>query len=314
MEWLSSLGCHEAGLHVEKPRDCCATVSYRRYAIRDKLRVILFCMSRSRLLLLLWLLSDLLLFVGLYVVAYFMRVGWILSTNFPFLPFLITTLLVAPIWLLVLGTTRTFALTRNQRTLRNAAYIAYAALVGVSLFTLAFYFRYKTSFQGVSRLLLLETFFLTAGGIWAWHLVFDVFRRIALRMSPPSFPTLIVGLTRESKTLITELNRHRNPLVPVAILDGQGTKEADVDGVPVLGKLDRLEETLQQKKITHLIQCSNLEQSLNLLSACRQKGMTYILLPSVLGIVERDEHVESLEGLPVTVVRPSRTVWHSFFL
>ncbi|MFH1444848.1 MAG: hypothetical protein ABIG34_05710 [Candidatus Peregrinibacteria bacterium] len=271
-------------------------------------------MSRSRLLLLLWLLSDLLLFVGLYVLAYFMRVGWILSTNFPFLPFLTTTLLVAPVWLLVLGTTRTFALTRNQRTLRNAAYIAYAALVGVSLFTLAFYFRYKTSFQGVSRLLLLETFFLTAGGIWAWHLVFDVFRRIALRMSPPSFPTLIVGLTRESKALITELNRHRNPLVPVAILDGQGAKETDVDGVPVLGKLDRLEETLQQKKVTHLIQCSNLEQSLNLLSACRQKGMTYILLPSVLGIVERDEHVESLEGLPVTVVRPSHTAWHSFFL
>ncbi|OIO55744.1 hypothetical protein AUJ46_00415 [Candidatus Peregrinibacteria bacterium CG1_02_54_53] len=270
-------------------------------------------MSRPRFLLLLWLLSDLLLFVGLYTLAYFMRVGWILSSNFPLRPFLISSLLVAPIWLLVLGTTRTFALTRNQRTIRNAAYIAYAALVGVALFTLAFYFRYKTSFQGVSRLLLLEAFILTAGGTWTWHLIFDLLRRMALRRSPPSFPTLIVGLTRESKTLIRQLNQHRNPLVPVAILDGQGTKESEIDGVPVCGKLDRLEETLQQKEITHLVQCSTLEQSLNLLSACRRRGITYILLPSVLGIVERDEHVESLEGLPVTVVRPSRTAWYSFF-
>lgn len=269
---------------------------------------------RPRLLFLLWLASDLTIFVGLYVLAYFLRVGFVLSTDFPLLPFFTTTLLVAPVWLLVLGTTRTFGLTRNQYTLRNGAYIAYAALVGVSVFTLAFYFRYKTSFQGVSRLLLLETFVLTAGGIWMWHMAFDALRRMALRAAPPSFPTLIVGLTRESRALIAQLNRHRNPLTPVAILDGQGTKEKEVDGVPVLGKLDRLEEALQQKNITHLIQCSALEQSLNLLSACRRRGITYILLPSVLGIVERDEHVESLEGLPVTVVRPVHTPWRSLFL
>lgn len=259
---------------------------------------------RPRVLLLLWLVTDLAFFVGLYALAYFIRVGFVLSTNFPFLPFLTTALVVAPVWLLVLATTRTFALTRNQRTVRNAAYITYAALVGVALFTLAFYFRFKTSFQGVSRLLLLEAFVLTAGGIWLWHLIFDVIRRMILRRSPPSFPTLIVGLTRESAALIAQLNGHLNPLTPVAILDGQGTKDAEAHGVPVLGKLDRLEETLVHKRITHVIQCSNLEQSLNLLSACRRRGITYMLLPSVLGIVERDERVESLEGHAVTVVGP----------
>jgi len=268
---------------------------------------------RPRLLLLLWLATDLAFFVGLYALAYFLRVGFVFSTNFPFLPFLTTTLVVAPVWLLVLSTTRTFALTRNQRTVRNAAYIAYAALVGTALFTLAFYFRFKTSFQGVSRLLLLEAFALTAGGIWLWHLIFDVIRRMILRRSPPSFPTLIVGLTRESKELIAQLNGHLNPLTPVAILDGQGAKEAEVHGVPVLGKLDRLEETLVQKRITHVIQCSNLEQSLNLLSACRRRGITYMLLPSVLGIVSRDEYVDALEGHPVTAVGPDGNGWGKWF-
>ncbi|MDD5103874.1 MAG: hypothetical protein PHX93_05790 [Candidatus Peribacteraceae bacterium] len=270
-------------------------------------------MSRPRLLLLLWLATDCVLFVGLYALAYFLRVGFVLSTNFPLIPFLTTTLLVAPVWLLVLGTTRTFALTRNQRTWRNAAYIAYAALVGVALFTLSFYFRFKTSFQGVSRLLLLEAFLLTAGGIWLWHLLFDTVRRIILRRSPPSFPTLIIGVTREAAALIKQLNRHRNPLVPVAILDGRGAKEKEICDVPVRGKLDRLEETLRAYKITHLIQCSDLEQSLNLLSACRQRGITYMLLPSVLGIVERDEYVDTLEGHPVTAVRPDGSKWGKWF-
>lgn len=270
-------------------------------------------MSRHRFLLILWLLSDLVLFAGLYAFAYFLRVGFVLSTNFPFLPFFTTVLLVAPAWLVVLGTTRTFGLTRNQKTAHNAAYIAYAALVGVALFTLAFYFRFKDSFQGVSRLLLLEAFFLSAAGIWLWHLFYDALRRVIVRRSPQCFPTLIVGLTRESKALIAQMNRHKSPLAPVAILDGQGAKDSEVEGVPVLGKLDRLEEILTQKHITHLIQCSNLEQSMNLLSACRRRSVTYMLLPSVLGIVERDERVDSLEGHPVTVVG-SEKGWGSWFL
>lgn len=261
---------------------------------------------RPRLLILFWLLSDLLLFVGLYALAYFLRVGFILSSDFPFAPFFWSAVTASPLWLLVLATTRTFGLTRNQRTRRNAAYITYAALVGVALFTLSHYFQFKSSFQGLSRLLLLEAFVLTAAGIWLWHLAFDVVRRMILRRSPPSFPTLIVGATREASALIKQLNLHRNPLMPVAILDGQGTKEQEMNGVPVRGKLDRLEETLEREKITHVIQCSNLEQTLNLLSACRRRGITFLLLPSVLGIVERDERVESLEGHPVTVVAPER--------
>ncbi len=70
---------------------------------------------------------------------------------------------------------------------------------------------------------------------------------------------------------------------------------------------------MKEFKITHVIQCSDLEQSINLLSACRARGLTYMLLPSVLGIVERDERVESLEGKAVTVVGPESGWWNWFF-
>lgn len=261
---------------------------------------------RHRLLLILWIVSDLAFFVELYALAYFIRVGFVFSNAFPFAPFIRVAAIVSPIWLLVLITTRTFTLTRNQWTLRNGAYIAYAALVGVSLFSLAFYFLYKDTYQGLSRLLLLEAFVLTSVLVWGWHILFDLLKRILLRRDPPSFPTLIVGATREARLLLERMEESRNPLKPVAILDARGVKETSIAGVPVRGKLDKLEDILASEGITHLIQTSDLEQTINLLSACRKRGITYMLLPSVLGIVEKDGRVDMLEDLPVTVVTPKR--------
>jgi len=265
---------------------------------------------RYRILLSLWLLSDLLLFVASYALAYFLRVGFLFSTDFPFDHYLQAVAFVAPLWMLVLATTRTFHLTRNQKTLRNGAYIAYASLVGVSLVTLAYYFRFTDFF---SRLLLIEAFLICTVATWVWHIVFNEIARRILRRDPPVFPTLVVGVTRESKALIQSLNQKRNPLKPVAILDGHGTAEQEIHGVPVCGKLNKLEDVLESNRITHLIQCSDLEQSLNLLSACRARGITYVVLPSVLGIIERDERVESLEGRPVTIVSPKGSFGSWFF-
>lgn len=262
-------------------------------------------MSRHKTTLTLWLLTDIALFVGLYATAYYLRVGQWESTDFPFDRFIVATQITAPVWLLVLATTRTFAMTRNQKTLRNGSYIAYSCLVGVALYTLVYYFQFTEFF---SRKLLIYAFVLSTAGVWLWHIVFSQIQRRILRSNPPVFPTLIVGVTRESKQLIENLNRNRNPLTPVAILDGRGSKEMEIDGVPVLGKLNKLEEVLEEKGVTHLIQCSDLEQSLNLLSACRNRKITYLLLPSVLGIVEKDERVESLEGQPVTVVPPKESL------
>ncbi|MBM3227525.1 hypothetical protein FJZ27_01520 [Candidatus Peribacteria bacterium] len=266
-------------------------------------------MFRYRLLLVLWLLSDLAVFAVAYALAYFLRVGPILSTDFLLGRFLVVTLAVAPAWLVVLATTRTFALTRSQATLRNAAYIAYACLVGIALFTISYYFTYKEFF---SRMLLVYAFTLSVLGTLAWHILWERLQRGFLRRNPPAFPTLLVGVTRESRALLQSMRVHRSALRPVAILDGRGVKDEEIEGTPVLGKLNKLEEVLSRFGITHVIQASDLEQSINLLSACRNRGITYILLPSVLGIVERDESVESIEGVPVTVVRPKGGWWGWF--
>lgn len=265
---------------------------------------------RRTVLILLWLLTDLLVFLGSYAAAYFLRVGFILSSDFPFGQFMTVAALIAPLWLLSLIATRTFTLMRRQASLRAGMSIAYAGIVGTALFALGYYFLYGLFF---SRLLLALALVLSIAAVWVWHLLFGALSRIVMRRSPAVYPTLIIGATREAAALIRALERSRSPLKPAAVLDSHGTKDKELAGVPIVGKLDTLEETISRLRITHLLQCSDLEQSMNLLSACRRHGITYLLLPSVLGIVERDERIETLEGRAVTVVRPSEPWWRWFF-
>lgn len=267
-------------------------------------------MTRRLILLVVWLLSDIALFIGSYAVAYFLRVGAFLSTDFPFDRFLIVVTLVSPLWLATLLFTRTFALMRRQANTRTAAYIAYAGIIGMAFFSLAYYFLYREFF---SRLLLLYALPLSIISVWVWHMAYETIQRSFLRFPPASFPTLIIGATREAAVLIRSLQHSKSPLKPVGILDAQGSSETAMEGVPVLGRLHKLDEVLEKQRITHVIQCSDLEQSINLLAACRARGLTYLLLPSLLGIIERDERIESLEGRPVTVVRP-KEAWYMWFL
>jgi FlaA1/EpsC-like NDP-sugar epimerase len=134
-----------------------------------------------------------------------------------------------------------------------------------------------------------------------------------MRGKTPTYPTLIIGTTREAVNLIGQLQKNHSPLTPVSILDGRGSKEKEIHGVPVEGKLNKLEETIAKHDITHLIQCDEPEQVLNLLSACRNRGISYIILPSVFGIIEGDERIDIIEGQQVTSVRPKDSILGWFF-
>lgn len=256
------------------------------------------------------MIGDAAVWLGAFALAYFLRVGFILSSDFPLLPYLLVAALVTPVWLGTLVASRTFGLTRNQYTLRALGMIVYATIVGTALFALTYYFLFGLFF---SRLLLVTAFCFAAVGTWLWHLLMQPVLRSALRRSPAVFPTLIIGATREAGRLIAALQQSQNPLCPVAVLDSHAGKDQHIGGVPVRGRLHKLEEVLKAERITHLIQCSDLEHSLNFASLCRTRGITYLLLPSVLGILEGEERVDMLEGHPVTVADPTPSKWAWFF-
>lgn len=255
---------------------------------------------RRTALLAVWLVTDTALFIGAYAIAYIARVGFILSTDFPLDHYLKTVCVVAPVWVLILAQLGVFRLLRVQSERRNILHILFACVMGSALFTLAYYFLFDRFF---SRLLLVYaggfSFMLTL----VWHLAFDSWQRRILRSNPPAYPVLFVGITRETERLIALLEEKQSPLKPVAVLEAHGTSQTDVRGVPVLGKLNNLEQVIKDKRPTHLIQCNNLEHTVNLMSVCRQHGMTYMLLPSVLGVAGGTEEVVTLEGRPMLTAR-----------
>lgn len=255
---------------------------------------------RRMALLIVWLVTDVVLMLGAYVAAYFLRVGLILSTDFPIDKYLHVVLLVAPLWLGVMLFLGIFRLARVQTGARNLCHILFSCVFALALFTLAYYFVYNTFF---SRKLLVYAGAAHLLFTVVWHAAFDQWQRRLLRKNPPAYPLLVIGANRDAERVIRLLEDRQSPFKPVAVLDSQGTSMADVAGVPVRGKLNKLEDVVKEKKITHLLQCADLEHTINLLSLCRQRGITYMLLPSVLGIVGVNEEVEYIEGQPVTMVR-----------
>ena len=264
---------------------------------------------RRQVLTLCWFASDVLVYAGAYALAYRMRVGQFHSTDFPFDTYMGAVWLTVPAWLFVMITMRNFALSRQQATLRNIAYITYACVIGMAAFALVFYFLRATLF---SRLLLLSAGVFSSVLVFIWHIMFDQIQRSVLRSGNPTYPLLVIGTNREAANLVETLQRKKSPFTPVAVLDGRGAKVSDLSGVPVLGKLNKLEEVIKEKGITHLVQCDQLEQNLNLLSACTQLGITYFLLPSLLGIVQQQENTMHLEGKPVVAVE-HHSRWQWFF-
>jgi FlaA1/EpsC-like NDP-sugar epimerase len=249
---------------------------------------------RRSLLLFIWIITDAVLFVGAYACAYFLRVGLILSTDFPLDRYLQTALLITPFWIAVMIVLGIFRIYRIQSEWKNLAYILFACVMGLSFFTLAYYFVFNAFF---SRLILVYAGVLSFAAVTVWHLAFDQWQRRILRRNPPAFPLLIIGTNREAERFIITLNEKLSPFKPVAILDAAGTSKKDIAGVPVLGKLNKLEDVIKEYRPSHLVQCSNLEHTINLMSVCRQHGMKYVLLPSVLGAVTGTS--EKMEGRPV---------------
>lgn len=262
-----------------------------------------------RLGVLTWLIVDVCVFLCTYTLAYFVRVGFIFSTDYPFSSFIVAALATVPLWFITLITTRVFGLSRRQRSVRNGLYILYATIIACAVFITINYFSFQLV---ISRRLLVYLVVFPWVGIWFWHIVADRLLR-AFLLHKQAFRALVIGITRESQFLVEHLLATNHPFRPVALLDGRGSPVKTIAGVPNVGKLNKLEAVLTDYGITHLIQCSDLEQSLNLISACRNKGITYMLLPSVLGIIERDERIESLEGHAVTAVAPQESIINWFF-
>lgn len=234
-----------------------------------------------------------------FILAYFIRVGFIFSNDFPFGEYILPAVYTAPFWLLVMHYARGYKIELRAVSYRHFQRIVFVSLVGTAFFLVSFFFQQKVLF---SRLIILLIASLSIVLLFISHYFHDRLARFFYARGKGTYPTLVIGTSREAQKLIKHLKKSRSVHQPVAILDGYGTKLEEIAQVPVLGKLNILEEIIQKYNIEEVLQTDNLEQTINIVNFATQNKLKYAMLPTLLGVYNHASKVEELDGLPVVRV------------
>lgn len=254
------------------------------------------------------LVLDYLLLLGAFSLAYFVRVDFIFSTDLPFSAFFQVSMIAAALWLAALlvfrGYNPSIRFTRTIHLMK----VVVAGVTGTAAFGLIYYFVQKAFF---SRLLLVYIFIFGTGVMLLFHLGMQQLEKHLIRKGYGNIPVLLIGSNRAVKGFIHRLKKNTSPYVPVAILDGYGTSLKEIAGVPVLGKLNILEETVDKYDIQAVVQGDNIEQVVNIHHFCQKHRLNYFLLPYLFGTYQGDLQISVLERPVINPLPRTKTFWES---
>jgi exopolysaccharide biosynthesis polyprenyl glycosylphosphotransferase len=182
-------------------------------------------------------------------------------------------------------------------TLIMAVLTALLILAGALYFTFRQVSRLQFIYFGILDLLLL-TFA---------HAILDGWvSRVGKRST---WRVLIVGTSQAGHSLASRL--HEQPLAGVQIvgfLADDGLNEPDIDGLPVIGTLDRVVEIIQQKQISEVILAlphEDYERMLATIMALEKLPVQVSLVPDVLDLAWFVTRVDELNGVPLLRLRES---------
>lgn len=257
------------------------------------------------------LVIDYFLLVGAFVLAYFVRVGFIFSTDFPFEPYLKSALIASAVWIASLIIFRGYSPDIRFTRLIHLLKVIIAGITATAAFGIIFYFNEKEFF---SRLLLVYVFLFGTGIMMLGHIVMNYLEKTLIKKGYGNIRLLLIGSNRGVKLLISTLKKNSSPYIPVVILDGYGTSQKEVEGVPVLGKLNILEETVDKYDIDAIVQGDNIEQVVNIVHFCQQQNIDYFLLPYLLGMYQDSLKIQYMEKALITPEKSSPRHFFQKFL
>jgi len=250
---------------------------------------------------------DYFLLLGAFVLAYFVRVGFIFSSDFPFGPYFNASLIAAAAWIISLIIFRGYSPNVRFNRMIHLLKVLVSSVTGTAAFGLIFYFTEKELF---SRLLLVYMFVFGSVVMISFHLCMSFLEKRLILKGYGNIRLLIIGSNRGVKMLLSTLKKNVSPYVPVAILDGYGTSQKELEGVPILGKLNILEEVVEKYHIDAVVQGDNIEQVMNIVHFCNQQGLDYYLLPYLLGMYQENLKIQYMETALITPDKDSpRRFW-----
>ncbi len=242
---------------------------------------------------------DYIAILSAFAVSYFIRLNFRFSSEFPFDEYFIPALCITPFWLVVMYYARGYKIGVRVKSFRHFERIVFVSLVGIAVYLLTFFFLRKILF---SRAIILLIIFFSVLLIWGSHMFFSYLSSRFYMQGKGSIKTLIIGTGRVAKRLVSHLIKERSIHQPVAIIDGYGTKETEIHGIKIVGRLNKLEDTFINYNIEQIIQTDNIEQTINIINFAVTKGIKYAMLPALLGVYGNKSKVDELEGVPVVRV------------
>jgi FlaA1/EpsC-like NDP-sugar epimerase len=233
---------------------------------------------------------DFLLIILSFSLAYFLRVGFVFSTDFPFETYAVVFIPTSIVWIGILLFQNVYTHTPISKR-RLFTSIISANLIGITLFVLIFFYKRDIFF---SRLILVYVWTLSNIFIISNAWIFRIIKFHLHSQGIGTKKTLIVGANKTAEEAIKNCQKFEPYYEVVAILDAYGTKKKAIYGISVLGKMNSLEEVIQEKNIQVIIQADCIEQSLNLIHISEKNNINYFLMPQLLGMYHKEAKLKTI--------------------
>ncbi len=243
------------------------------------------------------ILLDMVLVWMMFLLAYFVRVNWIFSTDFSFGLFAVLAAAATLVWIGFLAFVKVYRLPPRSgvRAGYDIVLIFVGGVIAVGFLIVSYFFPREILF---SRLI--GVYALLFGALWL-ILSQKIFRILLGRAKKAGkgYKTLIIGANRVSEQFVARVKAdHFAPFQIVGVIDPYGLVKKFGEA-PLLGKLDQLETVCKKENVTAIVQCDAFEHTLSLVSFCEEHDIKFQFLPSLRGVFEDNLRLREIAGVQV---------------
>ncbi len=244
---------------------------------------------------LLHIVVDFFLLLLAFSLAYFVRVGWIFSTDFDFITYFFSSLVAVIAWIGFLVFAKYYRIPprSGKRIIYDYALLLCGGIIASSFLIIVYFFNQELFF---SRLINVYIILFGIVFLFSSQWLFRLFLKWQKQQNRYIYQTVIVGANRVAEKLIKAIND--NPYAPYKILgviDPYGLYKT-IDGSEILGKLDKINDVIEKKSVNCLIQVDAFEHTINLISLCEEKNIKFQFDPALRGIYEENLRIREIAG------------------
>jgi len=220
---------------------------------------------------------DFLLIIWAFFLAYFFRLSvflleewkWIIHSDYPLNAFIFISAFSA------FATVFFFFLNwrySNNKIYNNFYSSLYWAVFTLCVFIILYFFSSQVFF---SRLIPVYAFWFVFLFNFFSYLIFKKIYQNKKIIEKFWRKILIIWANRTAEKVIESLKKDWWVRNIVWILDSYWTSKKEILWVPVLWKLNSFEKIIKEKNIEEIVQCDNLEHTLNILTYCKNNDLIY---------------------------------------